>query len=77
LAKTTRPDAWWANPVRFPGLSAFVILLHLGAFQGEHYTAGPYLSPFYSPELSVLRRTRCLDRSQLGGQVGWSFRPRF
>ena len=26
-------------------------LLHLGAFQNAHYTYGPYLSPFYSPEI--------------------------
>ena len=32
-------------------LSAFVIYATWAAFQGEHYTWGPYLSPFYSPEL--------------------------
>ena len=33
------------------GLSAFVVYATWAAFQGEHYTYGPYLSPFYSPEL--------------------------
>ena len=52
FGQTTRPDAWWVNPVFvFLGLSAFVIYSTWAAFQGEHYTAGPYLSPFYSPEL--------------------------
>ena len=35
----------------FVGLSAFVGLRDLGAFQNAHYTFGPYLSPFYSPEI--------------------------
>ena len=49
---TTRRDAWWAAPLAvFVGLSAFVVYATWAAFQGEHYTYGPYLSPFYSPEL--------------------------
>jgi hypothetical protein len=35
----------------FLGLSTFVVYSTWAAFQGEHYTYGPYLSPFYSPEL--------------------------
>ncbi|MGH7663536.1 MAG: succinate dehydrogenase [Gemmatimonadaceae bacterium] len=47
-----RRDAWWVQPaVVFTILSAFVIYATWAAFQGEHYTFGPYLSPFYSPEL--------------------------
>jgi hypothetical protein len=38
-----------------PGLAAatlsFVVYATWAAFQGEHYVYGPYLSPFYSPEL--------------------------
>jgi hypothetical protein len=30
-------------------LSAFVVYATWAAFQGDHYYAGPYLSPFYSP----------------------------
>ena len=35
----------------FLGLSAFVVYSTWAAFQGDHYSSGPYLSPFYSPEL--------------------------
>jgi hypothetical protein len=49
---TSRRDAWWVTPVSvFLGLSAFVLYATWAALQGEHYTYGPYLSPFYSPEL--------------------------
>ncbi|MDA1273405.1 MAG: succinate dehydrogenase [Verrucomicrobia bacterium] len=47
-----RTDVWWAQPVLvFLGLSAFVLYSTWAAFQGIHYYSGPYLSPFYSPEL--------------------------
>jgi len=47
-----RRDAWWLQPlVVFLGLSSFIVYATWAAFQGEHYTSGPYLSPFYSPEL--------------------------
>jgi hypothetical protein len=47
-----RTDAWWLQPlVVFLGLSTFVVYSTWAAFQGNHYTFGPYLSPFYSPEL--------------------------
>jgi hypothetical protein len=32
-------------------LISFVVYATWAAFQGNHYTFGPYLSPFYSPEL--------------------------
>ena len=32
-------------------LSAFVVYATWAAFQNAHYTYGPYLSPFYSPEI--------------------------
>lgn len=52
FGETTRPDRWWVQPL--------IVLLVLGGFvayatwagmQNDHYTAGPYLSPFYSPVL--------------------------
>jgi hypothetical protein len=47
-----RRDAWWIQPALvFFGLSVFIIYSTWAAFQGEHYFAGPYISPFYSPEL--------------------------
>ena len=49
---TARRDKWWAAPLAvFVGLSAFVVYATWAAFQGEHYTYGPYLSPFNSKEL--------------------------
>ncbi len=52
FGETKRKGAWWVYPlVVFLGLSAFVVYSTWAAFQGEHYRFGPYLSPFYSPEL--------------------------
>ncbi len=52
FGETMRPDAWWVQPLAvLLGLSAFIVYSTWAAFQGEHYTHGPYLSPFYSPEL--------------------------
>lgn len=52
FGQTTRPDRWWALPLLvFLGLSSFVVYATWAALQGEHDTHGPYLSPFYSPEL--------------------------
>lgn len=49
---TNRKDVWWARPlIIFIGLSAFVVYVTWAALQGKNYTAGPYLSPLYSPEL--------------------------
>ena len=49
---TSRRDNWWAAPLGvFLGLSAFVVYATWAAFQGAHYHFGPYLSPFYAPEL--------------------------
>ena len=52
FGETERQDAWWLQPAAtFAGLAAFVVYSTWAAFQGEHYTFGPYLSPMYSPEL--------------------------
>jgi len=49
---TARRDRWWIQPLLvFAGLSTFIVYATWAAFQGRHYTFGPYLSPFYSPEL--------------------------
>jgi len=49
---TMRRDVWWLQPLAvFLGLSTFVVYSTWAAFQGDHYTFGPYLSPFYSPEI--------------------------
>lgn len=52
FGETQRRDAWWTQPlVVFLGLATFVVYSTWAAFQGDHYAWGPYLSPFYSPEL--------------------------
>ena len=52
FGQTMRRDLWWIQPlVVFLGLSSFLVYANWAAFQGEHYRFGPYLSPFYSPEL--------------------------
>jgi hypothetical protein len=52
FGQTRRPDTWWLFPIlTFLGLSAFVVYSTWAAFQGTNYAYGPYLSPFYSPEL--------------------------
>ncbi len=52
FGQTERRDTWWATPLAvFLGFSTFIVYATWAAFQGEHYTFGPYLSPFYSPEI--------------------------
>lgn len=52
FGETGRGDLWWVQMVAvFAGFSAFIIYSTWAAFQAEHYTFGPYLSPFYSPEI--------------------------
>src|SRR5689334_19211550 len=52
FGETSRRDAWWIQPVVvFVILSSFVVYATWAAFQNGHYTFGPYLSPFYAPEL--------------------------
>ena len=51
---TTRPDAWWLQPIAvFLGFAAFIVYSTWAAFQGNHYwlPGTNYLSPFYSPEI--------------------------
>lgn len=52
FGQTRRRDAWWISPLAvFLALSAFIVYATWAAFQGQDYWTGPYLSPFYSPEL--------------------------
>ncbi|HUF12820.1 MAG TPA: hypothetical protein VMN78_06970 [Longimicrobiales bacterium] len=67
FTETSRPDAWWLQPaVVFLGLTAFVVYATWAAFQGDHYWYGPYLSPFYSPELFGR-----LDHAWFGAKPDW------
>jgi hypothetical protein len=64
---TMRRDAWWLQPlIVFTILTAFVVYATWAAFQNAHYTFGPYLSPFYSPELWGDPRT-----AWFGAKPGW------
>ena len=70
FGETGRRDAWWVQPlVVFLGLSTFLVYATWAAFQGEHYTYGPYLSPFYSPEIFGDVAAQ-LVRTEAGGVAG-------
>jgi hypothetical protein len=52
FGQTARHDAWWLAPLLvLLGLSSFVAYATWAAVQGQNYRWGPYLSPFYSPEV--------------------------
>jgi hypothetical protein len=52
FGETLRRDLWWVNPlIVLVVFSSFLIYGTWAAFQNGHYTYGPYLSPFYSPEI--------------------------
>ena len=52
FGETRRQDLWWVQPlVVLAFLGSFVVYTTWAALQGTHYYSGPYLSPFYSPEL--------------------------
>jgi hypothetical protein len=52
FGQTSRRDLWWITPLGvFLGLGGFVVYSTWAALQGVNYHFGPYLSPFYSPEL--------------------------
>ncbi|MFN0165975.1 MAG: succinate dehydrogenase [Bryobacteraceae bacterium] len=49
---TSRRDSWWTEPMfDFVFLATFLLYANWAAWQGNHYFSGPYLSPFYSPEI--------------------------
>ena len=52
FGETMRRDIWWVQPLFIAlGLLTFIVYATWAAFQGDHYVFGPYLSPFYSPEI--------------------------
>lgn len=54
LGATARTDAWWIEPLLTGlGFLSFVLYSTWAAFQGNHYFADPYLSPFFSPLIFV------------------------
>src|SRR5438876_1160081 len=54
FAATQRRDAWWVAPL-LQGLVLAVLITYANwaAFQGKNYQAGGYLSPLYSPLITV------------------------
>jgi len=67
FGQTMRRDAWWLTPFLVClGLSTFIVYSTWAAFQGTNYTYGPYLSPFYSPELFGAS-----PHSWFGPKPGW------
>jgi hypothetical protein len=52
FGKTERRDLWWLEPtLTILALVVFGIYGVWAAFEGKNYHWGPYLSPFYSPNL--------------------------
>ncbi len=48
LGATQRKDNWWIGPAFTAGaLTIWLLYYAWAAFQGMHYSAGPYVSPFY------------------------------
>src|SRR3982750_1333721 len=67
FGETKRRDAWWLQPlVVFVILGGFVVYATWAAFQNAHYAYGPYLSPFYSPEVFGDPKT-----AWFGAKPGW------
>jgi hypothetical protein len=67
FGETRRRDWWWIGPMTvFVGLVLFIAYATWAAFQNAHYTYGPYLSPFYAPELFGAS-----EHSWFGPMPGW------
>ena len=73
FGETARHDAWWIQPlVVVLGLSTFLVYSTWAAFQGDHYTYGPYLSPFYAPVLwASPGDTAGLEHAWFGVKPDW------
>ena len=72
LGQTRRVDRWWAAPLSVAlGLAVCGGYATWAIFQGTNYFAEPYLSPFYSPCLSV----ECPEAIRLVGLSWWPFSP--
>jgi hypothetical protein len=73
--RTLRTDRWWIAPaVTATVLALFAIYSTIRAFQNSHYYAEPYLTPLYSPCLTV----DCIPHSSDFGQpIGtwWPLSP--
>lgn len=76
FGETTRPDAWWVQPLMvFLGFAAFIVYSTWAAFHPVHAgncvywyheNGADYLSPFFSPEIFGYS-----PHALLGPQPGW------
>ena len=72
FAQTMRTGAWWLPSVlTFLAFSAFVVYSTWAAFQGEHYSFRPYLSPMYSPLIWEAAGQPLSGHSWLGAWPSW------
>jgi hypothetical protein len=75
FAATVRTDRWWVGPALTVAVFAtFVVYTTWAAFQGTHYYANPYLSPFYSPVLFTepsLPGAAPLEHAWFGAWPSW------
>ena len=75
LAATYRRDRWWVEPLwTGVGFLLFVLYANWAAYQGDHYSYGGYLSPFYSPVLFTdLSRASAVpvDHAWFGAWPAW------
>src|SRR6187399_2790032 len=70
--ETMRRDFWWVTPLlTFLGFSAFIVYSTWAAFQGEHYSYGPYLSPMYSPLIWEASGQTLTEHALLGAWPLW------
>jgi hypothetical protein len=72
LGETARKDLWWLQPlVTFLVFGSFIVYSTWAAFQGEHYSFGPYLSPMYSPLIWEAAGQPLSGHSWLGAWPSW------
>jgi hypothetical protein len=76
FGQTARQDRWWVQPLLvFLGLSSFLVYANWAAFQGKYYFWGPYLSPFYSPELFGESPHACFGPKPAWWPAWWPYSP--
>jgi hypothetical protein len=72
FGETMRRDGWWIpSLLTFLGFSAFIVYSTWAAFQGAHYSYGPYLSPMYSPLIWEASGQPLTEHAWLGGWPAW------
>lgn len=72
FGQTMRKDNWWvATALTFVGFGAFVVYSTWAAFQGQHYSFGPYLSPMYSPLIWEAAGQQLSGHAWLGAWPSW------